>query len=326
MAELATQFSKAKSNVEATADDKANAKAAHTDVRARLEADPILKSYGIDTVLIGSYKRNVAIRRVKDVDILSKLPDIRRDVGPRQLLGYFARVLEQEYGGDRIEAQRRSVKVEFPKLGLAVDVVPARRCLSSNYIEIPDRAGGWQQTNPERLTELTTAMNDRYEGEYVPLVKLIRQTRRHNLGKRPGGFYFEILTYHSAQAGLDQASPAALFTSALKGVADWLRQAALGVQIPDPTMPAESISIRATPAQMSTAAARFAELARKADEALNAERCPSAKIYREILGKNTDDVWVFETPAGCNPDGTSKNLDFRSPGDRTIPAGGGRFA
>ena len=224
MAILATQFSKAKANVEATASDKANAKAAHTDVRACLEADPILKSYGIDTVLIGSYKRNVAIRRVKDVDVLSKLPEIPQEVGPRQLLRYFATILEQAYGSDRIEIQSRSIKVEFPRWGLAVDVVPARPCPYSSYIEIPDRANGWEQTNPERLTELTSKMNDVYDRDYVPLVKLIRQTRKNNLDKRPGGFYFEILTFHSAQTGLDTSSMASLFTSTLR------RQSADGLE------------------------------------------------------------------------------------------------
>ena len=326
MADLNTQFAGAKSLVEATASDKSNAKAAHEKVRACLEADKTLKAYGIDTVLIGSYKRHVAIRRVKDVDVLSRLPRLPREVGPRQLHGYFVKVLRDKFGTDRVEAQARSVKVEFPNLGLAVDAVPARPCLHSSYIEIPDRSGGWQTTNPEALTELTTTMNDRYDGEYVPLVKLIRQTRRHNLGKRPGGFYFEILTYHAAQGGLDARTTATLFTSALRSIAGRLQAAASGVAVPDPTMPGAVISIRATDAQMRTAATTFATLASKAETALGAELCPAAKAFQEILGRNDDGDWVFEMPAACNDDGTAKNLTRVSSGDRTIPAGDRRFA
>lgn len=242
MADLNVQFTEAKHRVEATADDKSNAKAAHEDVRGCLETDETLRAYGIDTVLIGSYKRHVAIRRVKDVDVLSKLPGLPRDVGPRQLLEYFVKVLTEEYGAERVEAQSRSVKVEFPGSGLAVDAVPARPCLNSGYIEIPDRAGGWETTNPEALTELTTAMNSRYDDEYVPLVKLIRQTRRHNLAKRPGGFYFEILTYHAANGGLDTRTTAKLFTTALRSIAIQLQSAAAGAAVADPTMPANSRS------------------------------------------------------------------------------------
>ena len=234
MADLTLQFTKAKSRVEATKEDKANAAKAHQDVRSCLEADGKLQSYGIDTVLIGSYKRRVAIRRVKDVDVLSKLPQLPRDVGPRDLLRYFETVLRDTYGYDRVEAQSRSVKVDFPGFGLAVDAVPARPSMQGAYLEIPDRTEGWEQTNPERFTSLTTAMNDSYDGEYVPLVKLIRQTRRHNLGKRPGGFYFEILTYHAAEAGLDRNSTAALFTSTLRSISDWLTAINAGVPVPDP--------------------------------------------------------------------------------------------
>lgn len=327
MADLNSQFAGAKRRVEATATDKANAKAAHEDVRDCLEDDETLKAYGIDTVLIGSYKRHVAIRRVKDVDVLSKLPELPREVGPRQLLGYFEAVLTDKYGAERVEAQSRSVKVDFPNFGLAVDAVPARPCLNSDYIEIPDRSGGWETTNPEALTELTTAMNNRYDDEYVPLVKLIRQTRRHNLGKRPGGFYFEILTFHAAHSGLDTRTTATLFTTALRSIAAQLQAVVAGVTVLDPTMPGEVISVRVTDAQMRAAADTFAALASKAEAALGAELCPAAKAFREILGRNDDDEWVFEMPPGCNDDGTAKELPrVSSSGDRVIPAGDGRFA
>ena len=328
MPDLNAQFERAKSHVEATEADKSNAAAAHIAVRAHLEADPTLKAYGIDTVLIGSYKRHVAIRRVKDVDVLSKLPELPREVGPRQLLGHFATVLAGAYGTERVETQSRSVKVEFPSLGLAVDAVPARPCLDSPYIEIPDRSGNWETTNPEKLTRLTTAMNNHHDGEYVPLVKLIRQTRRHNLGvgERPGGFYFEILTYHAAQGSLDTRSTATMFTSTLRSIAGQLQAAAAGAAVLDPTMPGTIISIRATGAQRQTAAATFAALASKAETALNMALCPSAQAFREIFGRNDDGDWVFQMPAACNEDGTAKPLHRVSSGERTIPAGDRRFA
>lgn len=326
MADLNVQFTEAKHRVEATADDKSNAKAAHEDVRGCLETDEILRAYGIDTVLIGSYKRHVAIRRVKDVDVLSKLPGLPREVGPRQLLEYFVKVLTEEYGAERVEAQSRSVKVDFPGFGLAVDAVPARPCLNSGYIEIPDRAGGWETTNPEALTELTTAMNSRYDDEYVPLVKLIRQTRRHNLDERPGGFYFEILTYHAANSGLDTRTTAKLFTTALRSIAAQLQSAAAGAAVADPTMPGAVISIRVSEAQMRRAADTFAALASRAEAALAAELCPAAKAFREIFGRNDDGQWVFEMPPACNEDGTAKNLTRRSSGNRVIPQGDQRFA
>lgn len=326
MADLHLQFTRAKSKVEASEEDKSNAAEAHKNVRACLEADETLKSYGIDTILIGSYKRRVAIRRVKDVDVLSKLPHVPTDVEPKRLLSDFTNILKETYGSEQVKVQSRSVKVDFPDFGLAVDVVPARLCRSSSYIEIPDRSEGWQQTNPEQLTELTTEMNRFYDDNYVPLVKLIRQTRRHNLESRPGGFYFEILTYHAAGSGLDRRSTASLFTSALRHIAGQLSLAVSGYPVLDPTMPGESISIRATDIQMRTAAKKFADLASKAEIALEAGDCPAAKAYQEIFGRNDDKEWVFEMPARCNEDGTAKPSIAVSFGERTIPAGDRRFA
>jgi tRNA nucleotidyltransferase (CCA-adding enzyme) len=68
MADLPVKFAEARTQIEPTETDKDNAQAAHLQVRACLEADATLRAYGIDTVLIGSYKRQVTIRRVKDVD------------------------------------------------------------------------------------------------------------------------------------------------------------------------------------------------------------------------------------------------------------------
>lgn len=164
------------------------------------------------------------------------------------------------------------------------------------------------------------------DDDYVPLVKLIRQTRRHNLERRPGGFYFEILTYHAADKGLDRKSNASLFTSALRHIAVQLDLAISGHLVLDPTMPGASISIRATEYQMRTAAVKFADLASKAETALEAADCPAARAYKEIFGRNDDDEWVFEMPTRCNEDGTSKPLIAVSSGERTIPAGDRRFA
>ena len=76
MPQLATQFEEAKRNVSPTSADVSKASNAHSQVREALETSKELASIGIDTILIGSYARQVAIRRIRDVDVFSKLPDI----------------------------------------------------------------------------------------------------------------------------------------------------------------------------------------------------------------------------------------------------------
>lgn len=113
MAELPTQFTRAKSNVEPEDDDKANAADSHAKVRAVVAKDETLKAWGADSVLIGSYKRQVSIRRVKDVDVLAKFPDLPDDVTPKDLLARVKKVLADEFDTDdetRVKLQDRSVK------------------------------------------------------------------------------------------------------------------------------------------------------------------------------------------------------------------------
>jgi hypothetical protein len=326
VADLPVQFERAKTNVEPTTDDKTNAAEAHSDLRAHLEGDGELKELGVDTILIGSYKRQVSIRRVKDVDAFCKLMELPEDADPAGLLATFETILTREYGADQVECQDRSIKVEFPDYDLHVDAVPARPV--GDYWEVPDPEGGWQETNPEQLGVLTTEMNDRYEERYVPVVKLIRQARRANLGDdRPGGLYLEILTYHAFDGDLDASSLATLFTAALRSIASQLAAITAGGDLGDPTRPGKNISARVSDAELVVAASTFAALATKAEEALaDDDRCRAAKKFREILGKNADDEWVFEMPADCNDDGTARKVAVLLPGDRNVPAGDGRFA
>ena len=145
MPQLAEQFEQAKSNIEPPPDDVANASAAHQQVRDALETSPELIKFDIDTVLIGSYSRHVAIRRINDVDVFSKLPRGGAIADPRALLGLVRNVLVGAFGAQHVQLQDRSIKVDFPEFDLTVDAVPARPC--GSHWEIPiDPPGGKRHT------------------------------------------------------------------------------------------------------------------------------------------------------------------------------------
>lgn len=329
MALLLPQFEEAKSNVEPSEKDRNNAPKAHAMVREVLEADSYLSDLGIATVLIGSYARHVSIRRMRDVDVFSKLPDLHDDVDPRKLLKVFVDVLTGGLGEERVEPQERSIKVLFPDFDLDVDAVPGRP--KDGYWEIPDRTergGGWEETNPERLGGLTTEMNKAHNELYVPVVKLIRQTRRANLVKdHPGGLYFEILTYHGFASGnISGGSITEYYCSALNAVADQLN-VAVGQGLADPTLEGRFITTRATQDDLRLALRTFRSLSSRAAGALGEDdRCRAAKVFREILGRNGDDEVVFPMPDDCNEDGTKMALAAVTAGDRNVPAGNRRFA
>ena len=332
MATLSDQFAVAMTKIEPSEADKNNAPKAHTDVRAALEADERLTKWGVSPVLIGSYKRSVSIRRVYDVDVFCRLQEISGDVGPKDLLDHFVKVLGTAYGSDRVKRQARSVQVAFPEFdGLYVDAVPARKRLDGTW-EIPQHKPeeGWQQTNPDEMTALSSVMNDRHSDFYVPTVKLMRQTRRALIGKaKPGGLLVEMALYQACSQdlvlGTNQAS---YYVTGLEGVAQVVRNLVdFGTQIPDPTIPGNSLTFRATGAEWASLRDKItsaATAARKAHDTDN--RCEAAATYRSLLGGNDDHEFVFPLPEDCNADGTHKRLVAPIvAGDRNVPAGDRRF-
>lgn len=321
MAVLFDQFRKACSNVEPD-DDVANASAAHLDVREVLGADPVLKSWKIDTILIGSYARHVSIRRITDVDVFCKIPEVDTSLTSQAVLTTFLDVLVAVYGADRVKKRDRSIQVAFPDYDLHVDVVPARP-LDDNW-ELPQRTvegADWQETNPIKFGELTTQMNKDFNELYVPVVKLIRQTRRTALGKRPGGLYFEVLTYHAFASGLTGKNIQTLYVQALEHIAGQLQSVVDGGAVDDPALETP-INVRVSDTEFTTAATAIAKVAKLAREAYDDDNsCRAAKTYQDLLGTRSDDAEpVFELPDYCNADGTTKA--GLSAGESTVPGSG----
>lgn len=330
MAHLRQQFKDALSSVE-PGDDKANAPEAHR-LRDALEADQKLTGYGVSPVLIGSYKRNVSIKRVKDVDVFVRLPDVPSDVTSEDVLDRFFSVLHAKFGTDadghrRTKRQDRSLQVWFPEYDLYVDAVPARPHWDGETWEIPQKgdADKWVRTNPEALTALSSEMNDSHDGYYVPTVKLLRQTRRSllGLGKKPGGFFIEAATYQAFASGLVSGNDhAEYYVSALREVSKIIDNfVKYGIGVNDPTLPGHTIRIRATDDELDAARTRFADAAVAARGALVEEdEGKAALAFRELLGKNGDDQTVFPMPPGFNDDGL-KRASAISAGARVVPAG-----
>jgi len=328
MAYLQQQFNDALSSIEPSVIDKSNAPEAHRKVRDVLEADATLAGYGISPILIGSYARHVSIRRMKDVDVFVRLPDLPTDVTADAILSHVVKVLRAEYGTDRVERQSRSVKVLFPEYDLDVDAVPARPSgLTDSSWEIPQRSPDnvWVRTHPEKLSELSTEMNANNDSLYVPTVKLLRQTRRTILAKgaRPSGFTIEAAVYEAFRSGSAMGSTQAeRYSTALASVSAQLTNLAdFGVGIPDPSLPGRTIQTNATDEQLKAASEKFAAAAATAKEAFAEEdKGKSAIGFRKLLGTNGDGDIVFSMPPGYDENGQLKAGTITA-GAPSVPAG-----
>ena len=227
MANLRKQFEQALTNILINGEKRKRAIEAHTEVRELLQQDELLRTWGLETLLIGSYGRDVGIYPGKDVDVLLRFTNLDRAAEPRKIYDAVWRILVRKYGQfgqarGRAQPRNRSIKVHFPdrtrgsgKHGeFAVDVVPAVKAGEFWAIPTHDQnkwAGGegrWITTGAERFGDLSSELNQALTtprvGEraaYKPIVKLVRQIREAQLGDmKPGGLYMEFLTFEAWKA------------------------------------------------------------------------------------------------------------------------------
>jgi hypothetical protein len=328
MQTLTEEFAQAVRNVTVNGDKRDRAIAAHTEVRELLEADAELSGWGIDTRLIGSYGRQTARYPGKDVDVFLRFTKLSVHHSPEKVYDAVERVLVEAYGvkgedeGGRITRQSRSLKIEFPEPedhfsqdAFAIDAVPA--VPRQEHWAIPNRDrdkwdnddNRWITTNPVQFAEdtntLATASWSPTVGgvnAYRPIVRLLRQVRHIHLpGQRPGGLFVEIAAYYAWNDQLiDGTSYAEMLASTLEHVAARLADSADG-GLPDPIL-GTPLKPALDPWQWTNAASTFDRLAGQAREALDAERCRAAKIWRDILGSN-ERGQVLPLPEGCDAAG-----------------------
>ena len=329
MAELATSFATAQSNIEPNESDWDNAPAAHDEIGGVLASDEKLAEWGINPILIGSYGRRVSIRRVYDVDMFCRLEDYPEGLEASEILTRVYDVLVATYGSKNVTKYDRSVTVLMPKSdGLYVDVVPGRE---TGTVEIPTRDGGWVETNPVKMTELKEKKNAEYEGLYVPCVKLLRQARRTLLGRTPlGGFTVEMALFTACEEGLvSGSSMAEFFASGIEGVAEIFRRLAYDeFQMPDPSM-ASGVLDFDEDTDFKTAYDKFAAAAIEARAAYdldNNEAGKAALLLQGVFGSNDDFANVFPMASGYDKDGNKKSRATESrPGAQRTTAGNLRF-
>lgn len=325
---LNNEFAQAVRNVSIHGDKQERAKAAHSEVRQLLETDDELKSWGIDTILIGSYARQTARYPGKDVDVFLRFQDLSVRHSPLKIYDAVERALVAEYGvkdqdpGGRVTPQARSLKIDFPDpeghfndVAFAIDAVPAVPW--QTHWAIPNRNRDewdndderWIKTDPVQFASDTGALATETwsptvgdANAYRPVVRLLRQIRHVHLAERkPGGLFIEIAAYYAWKEQLVAGSTyAELLSSTLEHVSARLLDSA-GTGLADPVLNTP-LKPLLEPWQWTSAGQTLEALAAEAREALAAEKCRAAKIWRDILGKNERGE-VLPLPDGCDAAG-----------------------
>lgn len=326
METLETEFAQAVRNVTVNGEKRDRAKAAHTEVREVLQADKELAEWGISSRLIGSYARQTGRYPGKDVDVFLRFVDLSNRYAPEKIYDAVERVLVAEYGlkdeGGRVVRQARSLNIDFPDNvdpysdnDFSIDAVPAVPW--GEHWGIPNRERSqwdnddkrWIKTNPIQFADDTNTLATatwspmvNSANAYRGVVRLLRQVRHVHFGKqRPGGLFTEVAAYYVwNEQKVSGTTWAELLVSTFEEVGKRFEEAAEDGLL-DPVLNTP-MKPEVQSWEWTVAAQSMADFAAKGREALDAERCMAAKMWREILGEN-DRGPVLPLPQGCDAAG-----------------------
>ncbi len=290
------QFLDLLQDIEPSPTTTADASKSHTDLRKFLRENPRFKSVHIDTFLSGSYRRDTAIRpRTEngvvarpDVDIIVVTNHTSSDK-PVDVISKLCKVIREEYTDARLQA--RSVGILTSKVDM--DVVPIIAPYGmENTLYIPDRQlEKWLVTNPPRHTTWTTEVNQDTNGNFKPLVKLMKWWRRQNptVSKRPKGFVIECIVAECISRS--ETNYAKLFIGLLENIVSRYSYAAASNTIPwitDPGVPTNSVTSGMTAeafAGFYNKAKAHLAIAQEALQLSDSNPKKELELWREIFGQ-----------------------------------------
>jgi hypothetical protein len=295
-ARMATQqqFVNFLSEIEPSDSTKAVCASANNTLRDKLAGHETYKAILLNTYLSGSYARNTALRprttngtvRRPDVDIIVVTNHTQADL-PSDVIWKLRSALRQ-LGYEDIESNRRSVCV---KLGaVEMDVVP--------IIEDPWNPGRWLIadkseerwifTNPSGHTEWAVAINKKANGNFKPLVKLLKWWRRENLPylRRPKGFIIETLV--AELMDYKESSFEELFIKILERIKsdyEWTVLMGIVPTLEDPSVLGNNVFSRVKPEEFKRfydQAVSHAALARRAQKEQDPDK--ALELWKKVFG------------------------------------------
>lgn len=284
--------------IEPDADTRADAQAAHENVRAWLAEHDDFGEIHLETFLAGSYRRRTAVTPIKDVDIVVVCSMDAFEADPRPLLRRLKRALDDNTRyRTRTTPNRRSIQIELARIDM--DIVPTVAPNGTDLpLRIPDRrAVEWFWTNPKGHITWTQHLNantkddEADRGTFVPLVKMAKLWKQAQLAscRHPKGMMLELSAglYHDPQAR-DWAD---VFIAWLEGTPAAFRPYRQAQQVPlfpDPGLPGQTIKTGMEFVDFDRycdALERTLPTARRARElAAQGDLTQSARLWRQVFG------------------------------------------
>lgn len=168
----------------------------HRNLRDHLQSCESYKSVYSDSYLSGSYAKHTFIRPKKNSDgcDIDVVVETAHDTGeaPYNVLAELRNAIFERSCYRNVRVQSHSVGVDLANFH--IDVVPLVKDAEGNlYIGSKDE-GTWQRTDPKAHISWSTQVNNDFELNYKPLVKILKWWRRENClesAKFPKGITLE---------------------------------------------------------------------------------------------------------------------------------------
>jgi len=287
MISVSDAFKKFKARLELTQREQSDASRRQQEVRSVLN-----NSFSIDKdFLTGSYARHTKTKPLKDVDIfcvLSESESHHKEGASAALLEDFRKALADKYGEANVSTVRRSVQVSFGNSDdeekvMSIDAVPAFAEGAHYLIPDPQTASDWTATDPTVHAAKATACNKAFNGEWVPLVKMLKKWNNfHDKPVKPS-FLIEVMAIElfcpPFSGGYIYEIKGFLATAAQRITEAWADPAGLGPPVSD----------QMDALKCQGAVKKFAECSRSIDKAIQYERTgrngDALKVWRdEVFG------------------------------------------
>lgn len=183
--------------------------------------------------LSGSYARGTKIYPLDDIDVMmvidgtglfaihkgqilnaevrgSRKSDnpIMQHMGFNQLLSsrtiveLFHNALRQSHPNSKIKDSGQAVNVTLA-IGTGIDIVPSFHIVPTNgsqdfyYIPMGRESDGWLITNPKRDAEIAKAFDEKFNGQFTGLVRLIKHWNRHFNAELLQSYHLETMAWYA---------------------------------------------------------------------------------------------------------------------------------
>jgi len=184
-------------------------------VNERLEQLEIMADYLESSISLrfgGSVSKHTYVDGISDVDCLCFLnPSNFSAESPQQLLQELESLLSEALGNQAdVERGALSIKITYED-GPELQILPALR--TATGVRIPSSEGeGWSQVvHPDRFASTLTDVNQRLNGNVVPVVKLVKAAIDNlNLDPKMKGYHIEVLATRIFQEYQGDLTPKAM--------------------------------------------------------------------------------------------------------------------